>query len=250
MGDAARASRAQAPRVGGDRTPPLERLKDLEAMVHSAKQTAEGSDWYLLCPRMRKDRANKLRQYAKDHFEPVLQAYPELTGKVHLALRKHGWFAQHKPVLHVIVREEDLQKSSRWRIRSITAHELMHLVQYLHGIGIDTTWNKTIERQATFGTFDRGFAYDFLGAFPAECTRDPCDHRFVFNYFRCDGVFRGCCRDLTEASLAQLARRLEELAQGYDSWEPLDFVGLISDCLVGRDKPEARPGCLDNPLSS
>ncbi len=248
MGHPSGLARAQAPRVGGDRTPPLERLQDLEAMVHSAKQTAEGSDWYLLCPRMRKDRADRLREYAADHFEPVLKAYPELKGKVHLALRKHGWFAQHKPVLHVIVREEDLDGSSTWRIRSITAHELMHLVQYLHGIGIDTTWNKTIERQATFGTFARGFADDFLGAFPAECTRHPCDHRFVFGYFRCDGVFRGCCRDLTEASLGQLARRLELLAQGYDSWEPLDFVGLISDCLVANDKPEATPGHLDNPI--
>ncbi len=228
----------------------MEQFELLEAMVHSAKRTAEGSDWYLLCPRMRKDRADKLREYATEYFEPVLQAYPELKGKVHLALRKQGWFAQHKPVLHIIVREEDLQKSSRWRIRSITAHELMHLVQYLHGIGIDTSWNKSIERQATFCTFARGFADDFLRAFAAECTSHPCDHRFVFNYFRCDGVFRGCCRDLTDASLDQMARRLELLAQECDGWEVLDFVGLISDCLVGKGGPEAGPSSFDNPISS
>lgn len=219
-------------------------------MVHPAKQTAEGHDWHPSCPRMRTDRADKLREYAKEYFEAVLKAYPALTGKVHLALRKHAWFAQHKPVLQVIVREEDLDESSPWPIRSITAHELMHLVQYLHGIGIDTTSNKDIERQATFGTFARGFADDFLGAFPAECTRHPCDRRLVFNYFRCDGLFGGCCRALTDASLDQTARRLKLLAQERDRWEPLGFVGLISDCVVGKRGQEAGPSGFDNPLSS
>jgi len=163
-----------------------------------------------------------------------LDKFPELKGKVHLALRKEGWFAEHKPVLHVIVRAEDLEKSSSWRIRSITAHELMHLVQYLRGIGVDKRWNKTIERQATFRSFARGFAYDFLKAFPAECTKEPCDHKFVFGYFRCDSVFREYCRCLPESSFQELAQKLEVLAQKHDSWEEYDFVGLVSSCLVGE----------------
>ena len=149
---------------------------------------------------MRRDRADKLRTYAQQYLEPVLQAYPDLKGSIHLALRKQGWFAEHQPVLHVIVREEDLDRSSPWRIRSITAHELSHLIQHLRGISLDERWNKRIERQATFNTFVRGFAYDFLRAFPAECTRQPCDHKFVFGYFRCDGIFGECCRDLNEAA--------------------------------------------------
>ena len=206
---------------------------NLGAIKQTAIRTAEGRDWFLLCPRMRRDRADKLRTYAQQYLEPVLQAYPDLKGSIHLALRKQGWFAEHQPVLHVIVREEDLDWSSPWRIRSITAHELSHLIQHLHGISLDERWNKRIERQATFNTFVRGFAYDFLRAFPAECTRQPCDHKFVFGYFRCDGIFGECCRDLTEPRLGQLARQLEAVARAYDTWEPLDFVGLVRDCLVG-----------------
>lgn len=210
----------------------MEECGDLVAITETAGQTGEGTDWFLLCPRMRKDRAYRLREYAHHYFEPVLQAYPELKGKVRLALRKHGWFAQHKPVPHIIVREEDLDGSSQWRVRSITAHELTHLVQYLHGISLDESWDKRIERQATFNTFARGFAYDFLRAFAAQCTRQPCDHKFVFGYFRCDGVFAGCCRGLAEPALGQLARQLQAMAQAHDTWELLDFVRLVSDCLL------------------
>jgi hypothetical protein len=181
---------------------------------------------------MRKDRADKLRQYAGRHFEPVLQAYPRLRGRVHLALRKQGWLAEHRPVLHIIIREKDLDHSSPWRIRSITAHELSHLVQFSRGLELDSTRNRGLERQATFDTFARGFAYDFLKAFPAECTRQPCDHRWVFGYFRCDGVFSGCCRGLTDSALGQLARRLRTVAETHGTWELLDFVRLVSDCLL------------------
>ena len=135
-------------------------------------------------------------------------------------------------MLHIIVREEDLDRSSPWRIRSITAHELSHLVQFSRGLGLDNARNKRLEQQATFHTFARGFTYDFLKAFPAECTRKPCDHRFVFGYFRCDGVFAGCCRGLAEPGLGQLARQLQTMAQAHDTWELLDFVRLVSDCLV------------------
>jgi hypothetical protein len=91
MGDPPKLAGAPAPRVEGDVTPPVERGEDLETMARSAKQTAGGSGWFLSCPRMRKYRADRLRQHGADYFEPVLRAYPELKGKVHLALRKHDW---------------------------------------------------------------------------------------------------------------------------------------------------------------
>lgn len=204
-------------------------------------ETGENKDWFLLSNRIKRDRALKLREYAAEYLEPILSKFPELKGKVYLALRKRGWFAEHKPVLHIIVRAEDLEKSSSWRIRSITAHELMHLVQYLHGIGTDERWNKTIERQATFRSFARGFAYDFLKAFPAECTREPCDHKFAFGYFRCDSIFQECCRDLPETLFQKLAQMLEVLARRHDSWEQYDFVELVSNCLVGDSWNEDDP---------
>lgn len=86
---------------------------------NNVQEIGENKDWFLLSNRIKKDRALKLRVYAKQHLEPVLDKFPELKGKVHLALRKEGWYAQHKPVLHIIVRAEDLEKSSTWRIRSM-----------------------------------------------------------------------------------------------------------------------------------
>lgn len=109
----------------------------------------------------------------------------------------------------------------------------MHLVHYPHGVGVDRRRNKTIERQATFLTFARGFAYDFLRAFPAECTRQPCDHKFVFGYFRCNGLSRGCCRDLDEAAFRELAQKLEFLARTCDTSQEYNFVELVSNCLIG-----------------
>ncbi len=76
-----------------------------------SSQESESSGWFLLCKRMREDRALKLEQYAAEYFEPMLGKFPQLKGKVHLALRKRGWFAEHKPVLHIIVRAEDLEES-------------------------------------------------------------------------------------------------------------------------------------------
>lgn len=193
----------------------------------------EDRGWFVLNRRMRSDRLAKLRAYATEYFEPVLEKFPELSGKVALTIRKHGWFAEYKPVLHIIVREIDLEQSSPWRIRSLTAHELMHLLQYLEGIGIGERWNKTTERQATFRTFARGFAYDFLKAFPAECQKEACDHSFTFGYFRCRDIFDGCCRDLDDDQMRGLAKQLEDLALAHDSWEQYDFVNLVHQRLLG-----------------
>lgn len=76
-----------------------------------SRQGSESRCWFLLCKRMREDRALKLERYAAEYFEPMLGKFPELKGNVHLVLRKRGWFAEHKPVLHIIVRAEDLEES-------------------------------------------------------------------------------------------------------------------------------------------
>jgi len=159
--------------------------------------------WDLLCPHMRPERAEKILTYAREYFEPVLSHFPELFGKVYLALRKYGWLAEYQPVLHIVIQEEALDTYSPWELRTITAHELMHLIQFTHGIGLERYGTRDVERQATFLTFARGFAYDFLRTFTSSCPHHPCSHSHRSVYFNCNLIFKGCCRIARKRSCAQ-----------------------------------------------
>lgn len=199
--------------------------------MSSKKAGGEGKDWFLYNKRMKPHRLAKLRAYARGYFEPALERFLELKGKVSLTVRKEGWLAEYKPRLHIIVRESDLDNPSSWRIRHITAHELVHLLQFQKGIGIEDR-RRVFELQADFLAFARGSAYDFLMRFPTECTRDPCDHQFKSPYFRCRDLFREGCKTLSPAQLKARAERLQTLAQKHDSWELRDYRKMVSQCLL------------------
>jgi len=187
--------------------------------------------WDFLCPHIRPERAEKIALYAAQYLEPAFAGFPELFGKVYLSLRKYGWLAEYKPVLYIVIRESALEIDSPWRIRATTAHELMHLVQFSHGIGLNRYGSRDVERQATFLTFARGFAYDFLRAFPASCPNTPCDHGHKLCYFGCGLLFNGCCRDCTEDELRVKASGLTALAQRYSLHDSPDYFKLVSGCL-------------------
>jgi hypothetical protein len=58
----------------------------------------------------------------------MFKQYPELTGKVYLALRKEGFFAYPTPVHNIIVPANVLEYYDDLRLRFMTAHEMLHLV--------------------------------------------------------------------------------------------------------------------------
>jgi hypothetical protein len=187
--------------------------------------------WDFLHPHMNPERAKKIELYAARYFEPALTAFPELFGNVYLSLRKYGWLAEYKPVLHVVIRESALDTNSPSRIRATTAHELMHLIQFGNGIGLDRANSRNVERQATFLTFARGFAYDFLLTFIETCPKTECDHCFKFCYYDCKLLFKGCCKDLKEKELRMMADKLSELAKGYGLNDNPDYYIIVRNCL-------------------
>lgn len=187
--------------------------------------------WDFLHPNIRPERAERITQYAKEYFEPALSRFPELFGRVYLSLRKYGWLAEYKPVLYIVIRESALEEDSEWRIRITTAHELMHLVQFINGIGLGREGTRDVERQATFLSFARGFAYDFLRAFPASCQNTACDHGYKVCYYSCDLLFKQCCREYTDDELRKKAGDLTALAQKYSLSDSPDYFKLVSGCL-------------------
>lgn len=180
---------------------------------------------------MRPERAAKVAQYAKEYFEPALARFPELFGNVYLSLRKYGWLAEFAPKLYVVIRESALDEYNPWEIRATTAHELMHLVQFKSGIGTDKYGSISVERQATFLAWGRGFAYDFLRSFPESCGRTPCDHGYKFCYYGCRLLFAGCCRDCTDEELRFKADRLTALARNYSLSDGSDYFALVAGLL-------------------
>lgn len=188
--------------------------------------------WGLLCPKTRPERALKIERYAAEYLEPMLVHFPELHGRVYLALRKFGWLAEYNPVLHIVIREEALESYSEWRMRATTAHELVHLVQFINGEALGKGVSIEVERQATFLTFSRGFAFDFLKAFSASCTHDACNRDFKLCYYNCGLLFSRCCRDYTESELRSKARQLETLSQSYGVHDHPDYFRLVGQAMA------------------
>lgn len=151
--------------------------------------------WGYLCEKSKKERKEILRQYAESYVEPAFEGYPELKGKIYLALRKNGFIAEYNPVYYIIVPENALNRYGHHVLRAITAHEMGHLLQFQNDIGKDSQslWS---EIQATMLSWERGFAKDFLLAFPENCTRSVCDGKEKHCYFSCNLLFDGCCRML------------------------------------------------------
>jgi hypothetical protein len=132
---------------------------------------------------MKPERAEKITRYAAEYFEPALARFPELFGNVYLSLRKYGWLAEYDPVLYIVIREDAFDAYNPWEIRATTAHEMVHLVQFMNGIGRDRYDTANVERQATFLAWGRGSTYDFLRSFPESCRNTPSDHGYKFCYY-------------------------------------------------------------------
>ncbi len=187
--------------------------------------------WDYLCPNMRRQRAEKVARYAGEYFEPALERFPELFGKVYLSLRKYGWLAEFDPVLYIVIRESSLDTYSSSRIRATTAHELAHLVQFKNGIGLSRYDTANVERQATFLALGRGFAYDLLRSFPESCDKEHCGRDYKICYYGCGLLFEGCCCDCTDAELRFKADKLTKLAQNYGLSDRPDYFALVTGAL-------------------
>ena len=186
--------------------------------------------WGYLCPKSTPQRKQQLNEYANLFLVPALGKYPELFGKVYLALRKNGFFAYKEPVLNIIIPENCMINYDEYRLRFITAHELLHLVQFIHGV--DSKWKvKFIERQATFMAFERGFALDFIKAFPTSCQRQ-CDMKGRFCYYNCSWIFQKCCKEYTEKEQIILAQKLEKLASKYTIYDQVDYIEIVRKALI------------------
>ena len=123
-----------------------------------------------------------------------------------------------------------IQNYDEYRLRFITAHELLHLVQFVNGV--ESKWNvKFIERQASFMAFGRGFAMDFIKAFPASCQR-CCDMKGRFCYYNCSWIFQKCCRDYTKEEQMELAQKLEKIASQYTIYDNVDYVKIVREVLI------------------
>lgn len=176
-------------------------------------------------------RKEKLRQYAEKYIEPAFVNFPELKGKVYLEMRKDGFFAHPYPVYYITIPNNALEVMHESQLRIITAHELFHLVQYENGIGIKE-WNiNRIERQATFFSFSRGYALDFVKAFPEECTIEKCDMKCKHCYYKGSNIFYKPCRKYTKDEIKELSGLLEEVSRKYSIDDEIDYVKVIEDAV-------------------
>jgi len=188
----------------------------------------------VLSKRIKKEKAEKTRKFVEEYLAPIIERFPELEGrKIQVLIRKHGWFANYEPILQIIVRESALS-SAECSIKATEAHELLHLVQFINEIGTDKKNCKQIERQATFLTFSRGFAYDFLRCFSSECNRETCDHKFNYLYFCCDKIFKDCCKGYSEDKLSALAEKLRVLSSDYTLQDNPDYNKIVFQCCINK----------------
>lgn len=197
--------------------------------------------WGYLCERAKPERREFLQIYAKQYIEPLFASYPELYGKVYLALRKKGFFAEYDPVLHIIVPERALTAYTPFQLRSIAAHEMLHLVQFQNEVG-KKSQSKKYEYQATFLSWARGCAYDFVMSFPASCKETACAFSNRHGYFSCGAIFSKCCRDCSEPELRSLAKKLEGLSFRYTLSDLPDFEAVVRRELgTEKDEKEGNP---------
>lgn len=181
--------------------------------------------WGYLCDKSKPERKEALYQYAVNYVEPVLENYPELKGKVYLALRKHGFFAEYDPVNHIIVPENASSRYGKHLLLSITAHEMGHILQYEFDIEKDkqSLWT---EMQATVISWERGFAKDFILSFPENCSRSTCCGKEKHGYFHCNLFFEGCCRNCSVRDMDRRAEKLEAIAREYKITDVLNVTEL------------------------
>jgi len=194
------------------------------------QMTSQG--WGYLCDRSSEERKRILAVYAERYIVPMFEQYPELIGKIYLALRKEGFFAYPTPVYNIIVPANIFEYYDDLRLRFMTAHEMLHLVQFSYNIGV-TDWNvKKIERQATFMAFARGYAYDFVKAFPTHCHRQCCDMNYRFCYYKCKHIFTKSCKEYSDSEIRDISAILEELAQKYKITDFPDYIKIVEDVLL------------------
>ena len=193
--------------------------------------------WRLLTPKMPIYRAQKLAQYATQFLEPALQSFPELKEPIYLTLRNHGFIGRTEPYYCIVVNESILDNGPEWKIRFCTAYLLMYFVQSKAGIALlPHATSAFLNRQATFFTLIRGFAYDFLKVFQADCSRASCDFSDSFSKIRCGKLFYQPCKLYTDAQLKAMALFLQEQGAKYSLLDCTDYEAALSRILSEANK--------------
>lgn len=187
--------------------------------------------WGYLHDRASAERKKEIALFASKYVAPAFGQFPELYRKIYLALRKEGFFANAKPVLHIVIPQGIMNVYSEPHLRIITAHEMMHLVQFMHGIALGR-WKMRDELQATFLAFARGFSHDFVHAFPRFCTKSACDMNQQICYFKCKDIFTRPCKAYSPGELAALAESIESAAVKYTINDSVDFTSIIRNAAL------------------
>lgn len=125
---------------------------------------------------------------------------------------------------HIVVNERMLNgASSQWRIRFCTASLLMYFVQDRAGLSLlPHATNTFLNRQAVFFSLTRGFAYDFLKVFQADCNRSFCDFQYSFAKIGCKELFQKPCKLYRDSELKALSGHIQN-KDGYDLFTQVDF---------------------------
>ncbi len=183
--------------------------------------------WGYLCDRSKEERKKEISVYADKYITPYFDQFPELYGKIYLAIRKEGFFAYPSPVLNIIIPLNSMINYSECHLKIITAHEMMHLIQYINNIGL-SSWNVIIyERQATFMAFARGFGYDFLKAFSCSCKHESCDMKGRVCYFSCKHIFPVSCKNYSDDDLYKMANKLQDVSKQYSIIDFPDYIKIV-----------------------
>jgi len=190
--------------------------------------------WGYLHDKSSAERKRELETFAAKYVVPAFRQFPELYNNIYLALRKEGFFAYAKPVLHIVILKGIMDVYSEPHLRIITAHEMMHLVQYINGIGLGR-WNIRDELQATFLAFARGFAPDFVLAFTKYCSKSACDMNLKICYFKCKDIFPRPCKCCNEYELDEIAGRIKAAAEKYTINDSVDYRAVIRKAALSEN---------------
>lgn len=189
--------------------------------------------WGYLHDKSSAERKKEIETYANKYITPLFEQFPELYNKIYLVLRKEGFFANAKPVLHIVIPRGIMQVYSEPHLRIITAHEMMRLIQYMNGMALDK-WNIRYERQATFLAFARGFSNDFVWAFPNHCKKASCDMNQKICYFKCKDIFSQPCKTYSPDELSAIADKIRSAAEKYSLNDFVDFVSIIREVTLTK----------------
>lgn len=179
--------------------------------------------------RMTQARAQVLRDYLTNFFEPVLRDFPELIGAVHLSLSSEGFYFRNTPYFQIVVNSKLLLCRGAEQLRFMTAYMLSHFS--LHLLGYE--WNAPhhseayYDKRAVLFAFSRGYAHDYLSANVTHCKKEYCDFNAKLTGFRCRELLPMPCRACEAPSIFQMSHALQCAASRVNYGAELDFAAVI-----------------------